>query len=71
MDLYYFYWCVVAVIIFWVFQDPNVPKYIELRLKLLRINFIKWRMARKMKKEIIRDMKTLEKWVKENGKDKM
>jgi hypothetical protein len=71
MDLYYFYWCVVAVIIFWVFQDPNVPKYIELRLKLLRINFIRWRMARKMRKELIQDMKTLEKWMKDNGKDKM
>jgi len=28
-------------------------------------------MARKMRKELIQDMKTLEKWMKDNGKDKM
>jgi hypothetical protein len=57
--------------IYIIWQDPNVPEYINLRIKLLHIDFIRWRMARKMRKEIQSDMKTLERWLKENGKDKM
>ena len=53
-----------------------MPEYINLRIKLLHINFIRWRMARNMKRELDREAKKMQKemaeWLKEkNGKDKM
>jgi len=57
--------------VFVVFEDPNVPKYIELRLQLLRINIIRWFMMKKMKRQLDKDRKEIEKWLKENGKDQM
>jgi hypothetical protein len=61
------------VYILW--QDPNVAEYINLRLKLLRIDFIRWNMARNMKRQLDKESKKIQKemleWLKENGKDKM
>ena len=71
MNTYYISLILICALIYILWQDPNVPEYINLRIKLLHVNFIRWRMARKMRKELLDDMKTLEKWVKENGKDKM
>jgi hypothetical protein len=71
MNTYYISLIVLCATIYIIWQDPNVPEYINLRIKLLHIDFIRWRMARKMRKELKSDMKTLEKWIKENGKDKM
>lgn len=71
MTLQYFYILILFVIIFIVFEDPNVPKYIELRYQLLRINIIRWFMIRKMRKQLDNDLKEIKKWAKENGKDQM
>ena len=75
MNLYYFYLTFIAAVVYLVFQDPNVPKYIELRLQLLRIDIIRFFLAKKLKWQLKRDMKRMErdmrKWMKENGKDKM
>jgi hypothetical protein len=58
-----------------IFQDPNVLEYIELRLKLFRIDIIKQYMKFKMKRQLDKDFKdiqkTLNEWRKENGESKM
>ena len=71
MLLQYFYLSVFAIIVFILFEDPNVPKYIELRLKLFRIDIIKYYMKVKMKRQLNRDLKEIEKWRQSNGKGKM
>ena len=75
MNLQYFYILFLGVIIVWVFQDPNVPRYIELQFGLLRINIARWFMARKLKRQLDKDYKNIQKdmreWMKENGKDQM
>jgi hypothetical protein len=61
--------------IYILWQDPNVPEYINLRLKLLRIDIIRWNMARNMKRQLNRESKKMQKemmeWLKQNGKDQM
>lgn len=61
--------------IYILWQDPNVPEYINLRLKLLRIDIIRWNMARNMKRQLDRESKKMQKemieWLKQNGKDQM
>jgi len=75
MNLQYFYILFLGVIIVWVFQDPNVPRYIELQFGLLRINIARWFMARKLKRQLDKDYNDMQKdmreWMKENGKDQM
>jgi len=72
---YYFYLTIFVVILFIIFQDPNVSEYIQLRIQLLRIDIIKYFMKIKMKRQLDKDFKeikkTLEKWRKENGEGKM
>jgi len=76
MNTYYISLILICALIYIVWQDPNVPEYINLRIKLFHINFIRWRMARNMKRELDREAKKMQKemaeWLKEkNGKDKM
>ncbi len=75
MNLYYFYILFIGVIIFWVFQDPNVPKFIELQFGLLRINIARWFMMRKLKGQLMdyekEAMKIMKERMKDNGEDKM
>ncbi len=75
MNLYYFYILFIGVLIFWVFQDPNVPRYIELRIQLLRIDIARWFMMRKLKGQLMDYEKEAKKIMKErmknNGEDKM
>jgi hypothetical protein len=75
MNLYYFYILFTAVIVYWVFQDPNVPRYIELRIQLLRIDIARWFMLRKIKGQLMDYEKEAKKIMKErmknNGEDKM
>jgi hypothetical protein len=75
MNLQYFYILFIGVIVLWVFQDPNVPRYIELQFELLRINIARWFMARKLKRQLDKDyndmQKAMKEWMKENGKDQM
>ena len=75
MNLQYFYILFIGVIVLWVFQDPNVPRYIELQFGLLRINIARWFMARKLKRQLDKDyndmQKAMKEWMKENGKDQM
>ena len=75
MNTYYISLILLCALIYIVWQDPNVPEYINLRIKLLHISFIRWRMAKNMKRELDRESKKMQKemakWLKENGKDKM
>jgi hypothetical protein len=75
MNTYYISLILVCVLVYVLWQDPNVPEYINLRLKLLRIDFIRWNMARNMKRQLDKESKKIQKemleWLKENGKDKM
>ena len=71
MFLQYFYLSILFIIVFVLFEDPNVPKYIELRLKLFRIDIIKYFMKIKLKRQLDKDQKEFEKWRKSNGKDQM
>jgi len=76
MNTYYISLILICAMIYIIWQDPNVPEYINLRLKLLHINFIRWNMARNMKRQLDRESKKMQKemaeWLKEkNGKDKM
>jgi hypothetical protein len=75
MNTYYISLVLVCAVVYILWQDPNVPEYINLRLKLLRIDFIRWNMARNMKRQLDRESKKMQKemaeWLKENGKDQM
>lgn len=72
---YYFYISILILMTYIIFQDPNVLEYIELRLKLFRIDIIKQYMKFKMKRQLDKDFKdiqkTLNEWRKENGESKM
>jgi hypothetical protein len=75
MNTYYISLVLLCAVVYILWQDPNVPEYINLRLKLLRIDFIRWNMARNMKRQLDKESKKMQKemleWLKENGKDKM
>ena len=75
MNLQYFYILFTVVLVYWVFQDPNVPRYIELRIQLLRIDIARWFMMRKLKGQLMDYEKEARKIMKErmnnNGEDKM
>jgi hypothetical protein len=65
----------LAAIIYILWQDPNVPKFIELVYQLARINVIRFFMKIKMKRQLDKDykdmQKAMEEWMKNNGKDQM
>ena len=66
---------VVAAIVYILWQDPNVPKFIDLMYQLAKINVIRFFMKIKMKRQLDKDYKDMQKamkeWLKENGKDQM
>jgi hypothetical protein len=66
---------VLAAIVYILWQDPNVPRFIELMYQLAKINVIKFFMKIKMKRQLDKDYRDMQKamkeWMKENGKDKM
>ena len=66
---------VLATIVYILWQDPNVPKFIDLIYQLARINVIRFFMKIKMKRQLDKDysdmQKAMKEWMKENGKDKM
>lgn len=65
----------VVAIVYVLWQDPNVPRYIELQFQLLRINIARWFMMRKLKGQLMDYEKEAKKIMKErmknNGEDKM
>jgi hypothetical protein len=76
MNTYYISLILICALVYIIWQDPNVPEYINLRIKLMHINFIRWNMARNMKRQLDREAKKMQKemaeWLKEkNGTDKM
>ena len=75
MNTYYISLVLICALVYIIWQDPNVPEYINLRLKLLRIDFIRWNMARNMKRQLDKESKKMQKemmeWLKKNGKDQM
>jgi len=75
MNTYYFYITILALAIYIVWQDTNVPKYLELRIKLAQINLRAFFMKIKLKRQLDRDYKNIQKdmreRMKENGKDQM
>jgi len=75
MNTYYFYITIFALAIYIVWQDTNVPKYLELRIKLAQVNLRAFFMKIKLKRQLDRDYKNIQKdmreRMKENGKDQM
>jgi len=75
MNTYYFYITIIALAIYIVWQDTNVPKYLELRIKLAKVNLSAFFMKIKLKRQLDRDYKNIQKdmreRMKENGKDQM
>jgi len=75
MNTYYFYITIIALAIYIVWQDTNVPKYLELRIKLAQVNLRAFFMKIKLKRQLDRDYKNIQKdmreRMKENGKDQM
>ena len=75
MNTYYFYVTIIALAIYIVWQDTNVPKYLELRIKLAQVNLRAFFMKIKLKRQLDRDYKNIQKdmreRMKENGKDQM
>ena len=64
---------VLAAIVYILWQDPNVPKFIELMTQLARIKVVSFFMKIKMKRQLDKDYRDMQKamkeWMKENGKD--
>jgi len=75
MNTYYFYITIIALAIYIVCQDTNVPKYLELRIKLAEINLRAFFMKIKLKRQLDKDyndmQKAMKEWTKNNGKDQM
>ena len=75
MNTYYFYITIIALAIYIVWQDTNVPKFVHLMTQLARIKVITFFMKIKMKRQLDKDyndmQKAMKEWMKENGKDQM
>ena len=75
MNTYYISMVAIAAIVYILWQDPNVPRFIGLVYQLARINVVRFFMKIKMKRQLDKDYndmkKFMEEWMKENGKDKM
>ena len=75
MNTYYISMAAVAAIIYILWQDPNVPKFVHLITQLARIKVITFFMKIKMKRQLDKDyndmQKAMKEWMKENGKDQM
>jgi len=75
INTYYISMVAVVAIVYILWQDPNVPRYIELQFGLLRINIARWFMARKLKGQLMDYEKEAKEIMKErmqkNGEDKM
>ena len=75
MNTYYISLAVITVIVYILWQDPNMPRFIDLMYQLAKINVIRFFMGIKMKRQLDRDyndmQKAMKEWMKENGKDKM
>jgi hypothetical protein len=75
MNTYYISIAAIAAIVYILWQDPNVPRFIELIYQLAKINVIRFFMKIKMKRQLNKDyndmQKAMKEWMKENGKDKM
>jgi hypothetical protein len=65
----------LAAIVYTLWQDSNIPKFIELMIQLAWIKVITFFMKIKMKQQLDKDhrdmQKAMKEWIKENGKDKM
>lgn len=75
MNTYYISLVAIAAIIYILWQDPNVPRFVELIYQLAKINVIRFFMKIKMKRQLDKDYRDMQKamkeWLKENGKDQM
>jgi hypothetical protein len=75
MNTYYISLTVITVIVYILWQDPNMPRFIDLMYQLVKTNTILFFMGIKMKRQLDRDyndmQKAMKEWMKENGKDKM
>ena len=75
INTYYISMVAIVAIVYVLWQDPNVPRYIELQFALLRINIARWFMMRKLKGQLMDYEKEAKKIMKErmqkDGEDKM
>ena len=75
MNTYYISLTVITVIVYLLWQDINLLRFIDLTYQLVKTNTILFFMGIKMKRQLDRgynDMqKAMKEWMKENGKDKM
>ena len=75
MNTYYISMAAIAAIVYILWQDPNVPKFVYLITQLVRINVTRFFMKIKMKRQLDKDyndmQKAMKEWLKENGKDQM
>ena len=74
MNTYYISLTVITVIVYLLWQDINLLRFIDLTYQLVKTNTILFFMGIKMKRQLDRDndmQKAMKEWMKENGKDKM
>ena len=75
MNTYYISIAAISAIVYILWQDPNVPKFIDLMYQLAKINVIRFFIGIKMKRQHDKDyndmQKAMKEWLKENGKDQM
>jgi uncharacterized membrane protein len=75
MNTYYISLTVITVIVYLLWQDLNLLRFIDLTYQLVKTNTILFFMGIKMKRQLDRDyndmQKAMKEWMKENGKDKM
>ena len=74
MSSYYFTLCVIAIFIYFIWSDPNGPRWLALQIKTLEIEIQRWILKQKIKRGMPSDM---QKFIREmerkqkNDKDKM
>ena len=75
MNTYYISLTVITVIVYLLWQDINLLRFIDLTYQLVKTNTILFFMGIKMKRQLDKDyndmQKSMKEWMKENGKDKM
>tara|TARA_B100001142_G_C14019086_1_gene533636 strand:- start:422 stop:646 length:225 start_codon:yes stop_codon:yes gene_type:complete len=74
MSVYYFTLCVIAIFIYVIWSEPNLPAWLYLQVKILDVEIQRWILKQKIKRGMPSDM---QKFIREmerkqkNGKDKM
>lgn len=71
MNTYYISITIIAVIVYILWQDPNMSRFIDLMYQLAKINTERFFMAIQIKRQLDKDYKDMKEWMKANGKNKM